>query len=73
MHGIPAGTENAVNALLTGFRQLKAGRIVALAPEGRVPRRSEREEGLSLFLPGVGLLACANAEPVLLFCISQLR
>lgn len=48
---------------------LNTGGILAIAPEGRIPRATERVEGLGPFKAGVGHLASSNGTPILLLAM----
>lgn len=57
MQAIPASRDTARTTVNTALRTLGEGGIVALAPEGRVPRAADRTEGLSDLRTGVARLA----------------
>lgn len=61
---IPAGRGMA--AADRAMELLRAGHMVAITPEGRIPRAEERIDGISSFKPGLGRLASTMGTPILL-------
>jgi len=71
LRAIPASRETARAAIQTALGTLAQGGVIALAPEGRVPRAEDRMEGVSDLRSGVGRLAVEFGTPVIILGITN--
>jgi len=65
MRAIPASRDNARETMRTALRTLAEGGVVALAPEGRVLRAADRDDGVGDLRTGVGRLAAEFGSPII--------
>ncbi|GAA2275611.1 hypothetical protein GCM10009853_032180 [Glycomyces scopariae] len=63
--GIPVDATSPVSVIRASNQVLRRGGILAIAPEGRIPRPYERTEGVGEFKPGVAKFASLHGCPIL--------
>jgi 1-acyl-sn-glycerol-3-phosphate acyltransferase len=71
MGAIPASPEAARSAIETAVRTLASGGIIALTPEGRVPRAEDRRGGVARLRGGAGRLATELGTPIIVLGIAN--